>query len=679
MNLEKRGKQVIRSVSFFLILISILCCLFLFIQLPVIFAQEVHFDPVNGNNRNPGLSSATAKKGNTEVSISEENSLLNPNKFEIPDVPLKLTGEPKNYSLCAEFELQRIILGAEIITGWEIFSNNIWRSNVRLAQNQSVESVLVDGETLYPGCSPDFLGEGQYYYQPETLMLYINIPEGNPDVSGKKIILQLFDFQADEVTELNITGWANVPPVVWQAELLNNPVNIFVDDLLIEEDAWWGPQYCEIETGASNTLYLRDGDGNPDVNNKTVVTAIHTGGWTVASGDFNGDGLFDVVHSNAMQQENGQIFINYGSSEFSSSPERILSDPAETAGFGYYVTSAGDVNGDGFDELLVANDWESGVVFIYMGSANGLSEKPEQQLSVPEGLSGFGFGHGIAGNGDINGDDHSDILIAGGDDSQSYLCVYLGTEDGIPQTPDSVVVFPDKIYGGSVCIAGDLNGDGFDEIALSLGMLPPTEQIELMVFYGSAGGVLADPHLIGLNIPLKESLVNAEVTSAGDINSDGFADLLVGNQWAQGDFENEGKAYIYLGSNSGLADIPNVTIDNPLPGFNVRFGSSLSSLGDFNSDGYEDIAIGCPYHLEDNGFLTIYKGSSEGLANVPENIIEGVNQFGWSVAQAGDLNGDGQISLIAGEEFGGAYLYTGSNPITSMPGCGASAPGCDEK
>ena len=102
-------------------------------------------------------------------------------------------------------------------------------------------------------------------------------------------------------------------------------------------------------------------------------------GWTVTSGDFNGDGLSDAVASG----HNNEVRLYYGNYEIPTTPDQILTDPSGEGGFGFFVTSAGDVNNDGFDELIVVKDQGTERIYLYMGTSQGLSNTPDITLIPP--------------------------------------------------------------------------------------------------------------------------------------------------------------------------------------------------------------------------------------------------------------------------------------------------------
>lgn len=633
------------------ILLASLFSFVFFGHLQATSAQRLYFDPIHGDNHNPGLSSATAKKGagRPVADQNDRNSQIT-NAMPWGSNPSDETKTSGGTPFCA-VEMTRIILGSETVAGWDAFATTVWQAPFELDQNWTLENVTVNNEWLVEGCSADFLDHQQYYWQLNTL--YINDSDGNPGNTGKTVNTHLYNYATDEYSTLEVAGWTLSPPSVWQVEFPTEPIHIFVNDTLWDTNWWYGPLQCEQESGQAGYLYLRDTQGHPDTGGKTVAAVVNAGGWAVAAGDFNGDGYQDVVHS-----DNGtRIYINYGAADFSATPGHILNSPMEGVSFGFNVASAGDVNHDGFDDLIVSMDWGAKTVYLYTGSPSGLNQTPDRILEPPPNVTAYGFGHGIAGNGDINGDAYSDVLIMGGDATGSYLCVYLGADDGIGPDPDWTILYDGNIYGGSVCFIGDMNRDGLDEVAVSLNDPPPVTQIKILIYKGALNGRPARFRSLRVAIPETATVVHGHVAAAGDVNSDGFSDLVIGNQWAGGDFTNEGKAYLLLGPTFRRVARPRIVINNPMPEFNARFGSIASGIGDLNQDGYADIGIGCPYGMDGRGYVAIFTGSARGISETPAYIISGTAGFGWSLSRVGYLKGVGQPFLAVGEESGGSYLY----------------------
>jgi len=154
------------------------------------------------------------------------------------------------------------------------------------------------------------------------------------------------------------------------------------------------------------------------------------------------------------------------------------------------------------------------------------------------------------------------------------------------------------------------------------------------------------------------------VSSAGDVNGDGYSDLIVG---ANHNSNYSGKAYLYLGGPSGPSATASWTKSGEASG--SEFGAAVASAGDVNDDGYSDVVIGAPNYSSGTigGKAYLYLGGPSGLAATPAwtAVGQGANSsFGWAVASAGDVNGDGKADVIIGAfgnatSTGKAYLYLG--------------------
>ncbi len=162
-------------------------------------------------------------------------------------------------------------------------------------------------------------------------------------------------------------------------------------------------------------------------------------------------------------------------------------------------------------------------------------------------------------------------------------------------------------------------------------------------------------------------------SSAGDVNGDGYSDVIVGAYYYDNGQTDEGAAFIYHGSSSGLSTTAASQLESNQA--NAYFGTSVASAGDVNGDGYSDVIVGA--YLYDNGQTDegaafIYHGSSSGLSTTAASQLES-NQasayFGSSVSSAGDVNGDGYSDVIVGAYYydngqsneGAAFIYHGSS------------------
>ena len=404
-------------------------------------------------------------------------------------------------------------------------------------------------------------------------------------------------------------------------------------------------------------------------------------GWSVSSaGDVNADGYDDVVVGSSTYCNStdipgahctGRAFVFHGSASGLSESADWSTYVEGVGNFGYSVAGAGDVNHDGYDDILVGDrrqtdtfEYEAGRAFLYYGSAAGLGEAP--CWMAEDGSEAFfvwpKLGHSmVAGAGDVNGDGFDDMLLgapgySSGQTNEGAVLVYYGGDFAWPASPVWSVDAAGQgdSLGTSVASAGDVNGDGYPDIIVGAPYSPNgTMKGAAYLYLGTTEG-LAEQSAWSAVGDQDYNQFGASVAFAGDVNGDGYDDVLVGAPR-----EGFGKVYLYLGSETGLSQAP-AWMGQGESGFG-RFGASVAAAGDVNGDGFDDVIIGAPgdpLSMEVQGKAYVYLGSSSGLGAVPAWTYEGEQLldtffddaygFGYSVASAGDVNGDGYGDIIVG-------------------------------
>jgi hypothetical protein len=285
----------------------------------------------------------------------------------------------------------------------------------------------------------------------------------------------------------------------------------------------------------------------------------------------NGDGYADVIvgdgfYSNGQNRE-GRALVYYGSpSGLSSTPAWIVESNQEDARFGWTVASAGDVNGDGYADVIVAareytnGQLGEGAVFVYHGSSAGPGLTPAWTAEGNRESALFGVVMGTAG--DVNGDGYSDVIV--GDSSLGRALVYQGSANGLSGSPVWIAEGNQSgaQFGSNVATAGDVNGDGYADVMVSERTWTDAGWLgRVFAYHGSANGLSTTPAWTVQSKRVGDYLGGA-IGTAGDANSDGYADVVVGVPGYSRNQSGEGAAFVYYGSANGLNTSPAWTAES---------------------------------------------------------------------------------------------------------------------
>ncbi|QSJ15475.1 FG-GAP repeat protein [Nostoc sp. UHCC 0702] len=396
--------------------------------------------------------------------------------------------------------------------------------------------------------------------------------------------------------------------------------------------------------GASLNLLSLNGSNGFVING--INSGDFSGGSVSSAGDINGDGFDDLIIGAVTASPNGQFragssYVVFGSSSGFAASLNLLSLNGSN-GFvinginrydysGSSVSSAGDINGDGIDDLIIGAP-RARSSYVVFGSSSGFAAN--LNLSDLNGSNGFVInvsGSSVSNAGDINGDGIDDVIIGApfADPNGQYNAgssyVVFGSSSGFGASlnllslngSNGFVINGIDAYdasGSSVSNTGDINGDGIDDLIIgALGGDPNGQNYagSSYVVFGSSSGFAASLNLSDLN-GSNGFVINginrgnfsgfSSISGAGDINGDGINDLIIGasagNPNGQG---GAGSSYVVFGSSSGFAASFNISSLDGSNGFVIngidrldQSGRSLSDAGDINADGIDDLIIGAP-------------------------------------------------------------------------------------
>jgi hypothetical protein len=547
--------------------------------------------------------------------------------------------------------------------------------------------------------------------------------------------------QSDEGTALVFLGSAtDLPdgnPLTAYARLESGQIGAKLGGSVASAGDVNGDGYADVVVGASSYnnvesdegaafVYHGGATGIADGSSATAASEIDGGqsfaelGRSVASaGDVNGDGYGDVIvgaplYDNGHTNE-GAAFVFHGSASgipdaVADSANTQLEGNQDNANFGYSVASAGDVNGDGYADVIVgAPFWENvspsevseGAAFVFLGTATGVADNHtgNAPMRFESDQAQANLGNSVASAGDVNGDGYADVIVGApqfdnGHSNEGAAFVFLGSATAIAfrKPADAHAQLEsdqaNALLGWSVASAGDVNGDGYADVIVGAWTYDAGDGDEgaAFVFQGSASGMV-DGNPLNAHAQLESDLPSANlgfsVASAGDVNGDGHADVIVGApSWANGQ-ASEGAVFVFHGSASGIADGSPASAHAQFESeqASAEFGVSVASAGDVNGDGYADVIVGADTFdngQTNEGAAFVFLGSASGVVGGGPSAVaqlqgdQGGALSGISVASAGDVNGDGFADVIVGAlryddgvetDEGAVFVYQGNpNP-----------------
>jgi MYXO-CTERM domain-containing protein len=400
-------------------------------------------------------------------------------------------------------------------------------------------------------------------------------------------------------------------------------------------------------------------------------------GASLDGGDVDGDGYSDLVVGGYRYSSRGVVYIYRGTaSGIGATPTTTLYGATSNNDryFGW-VVKTGDFNNDGYDDVAVSElTYANGTVYIFMGSASGVSTTAARTFAGTTTNEYMGQSLAV---GDFNNDGYDDIA-AGAMYRATYgaIDIHYGSSSGLSTTSSlSLTGASGERIGYAADGVGDVNHDGYDDF-VTCSYEAASYYGRARVYTGGATGISATRVTV-IDGPVYDTFYGRECAGLGDINGDGYDDMGVGAPGFDIPYDGSGAMYVYNGSSSGLSTTATTTLYGL--SYSDYFGWSIDSAGDTNGDGYGDVIVGSPYGSGSSsatGQARVIPGSATGLdVSGEDEIYEGTTayeMYGAKVAGVGDINGDGFDDVAVGrpEHTGGstrsgvAYLYLGTDGST---------------
>lgn len=373
--------------------------------------------------------------------------------------------------------------------------------------------------------------------------------------------------------------------------------------------------------------------------------------------DADGDGLADVAVGDSNSFTPTQhVYVYLGSQHGpAAAPSSVLTAPKPINHYAASLATAGDLDGDGYVDMAVGSPNDD-TVYVYRGGSSGFSDPPALVLKGPS-MTRFGFA--VAGAGDVNGDGYADLIVGspiraptGGSAVQGEARVYFGAAAGL--SPSSFAELEpaagsdEQGFGQYVSGAGDLDGDGRADVAVYGGAGSFNPQ-RVYVYLGRSAKFGAAPDATleyeGSNTLWLDNA--APLACAGDVDGDGYADVVMGTpvpftmDYVIDHFS------LFRGAPSGLDPFPAMRVDSPLP-TGDHFGLGFAAA-DFDGNGAADLAVSTiAFELPSTSVL-VYGSAAQSPAVQGRISTEEATWYNErEIESSGDVDGDGYPDLVVG-------------------------------